>query len=68
MVLVEGVAVLSWVSLAAIVGGWFGMDEKAADLGAIEFEGVLEFGDDLVDAGHGEIVGEGAVTVDLDAL
>ena len=44
------------------------MDEEAADFGAIEFEGVFEFGDDLVDAGHGEIVGEGAVAVDLDAL
>ena len=44
------------------------MDEEAADFGAIEFEGVFEFGDDLVDTGHGEIVGEGAVAVDLDAI
>ena len=44
------------------------MDEEATDLGAIEFEGVFEFGDDLVDAGHGEIVGEGAVAIDLDAF
>ena len=62
--MVEGVA--GW--LAAVVGGGFGMDEKAADFGAVEFEGVFEFGDDLVDTGHGEIVGEGAVAVDLDAL
>ncbi len=54
--------------LTAVVGGGFGVDEEAADLGGIEFEGVLEFGDDLVDAGHGEIVGQGAVAVDLDAV
>jgi len=64
IVLVEGVA--GW--LAAVVGGGFGMDEEAADLGAVEFEGVFEFGDDLVDTGHGEIVGEGAVAVDVDAI
>jgi len=44
------------------------VDEEAADLGVVEFEGVFEFGDDLVDAGHGEIVGEGAVATDLDAI
>ena len=44
------------------------MDEEAADLGVVQFEGVFEFGDDLVDTGHGEIVGEGAVAVDLDAI
>jgi hypothetical protein len=62
--LVEGLA--GW--LAAVVGGGFGVDEKAADFGAIEFEGVFELGNDLVDAGHGEIVGKGAVTIDLDAV
>ena len=44
------------------------MDEEAGDLGAVEFEGVFEGGDDLVDSGHGEVVGEGAVAVDLDAV
>ena len=44
------------------------MDEEAADLRCIEFEGALEGGDDLVDTGHGEVVGEGAVAVDLDAV
>src|ERR1700733_1545909 len=54
--------------LAAGVGGGLGVDEEGGDLGAVEFEGVLQRGDDLVDAGHGEIVGQGAVTVDLDAV
>ena len=44
------------------------MDEEARDLGAIEFEIVFECGDDLVDLRHREIVGEGAVAVDLDAV
>ena len=44
------------------------MDEEAADLGGVEFEGAFEGGDDLVDAGHGEVVGQGAVAVDLDAV
>ena len=44
------------------------MDEKTADFGGVELEGVFEGGDDLVDAGHGEIVGESAVAVDLDAV
>ena len=56
------------VELAAIVGGGFGVDQKPADFGAVEFERVFEFGDDLVDAGHGEIVGEGAVAVDVDTV
>ena len=54
--------------LAAVVGGGFGVDEKAADFGAIEFEGVFELGNDLVDSRHGEIVGKGAVAVDLNAV
>lgn len=54
--------------LAAIVGGRFGVDEEAADLGFVEFEGVLEGGNDLVDAGHGKVVGQRAVAVDLDAV
>jgi hypothetical protein len=54
--------------LAAIVGGGFGVDQEAADLGGVEFEGAFEGGDDLVDLGHGEVVGQGAVTVDLDAV
>ena len=44
------------------------MDEEAGDFGAVEFEGVFEGGDDLVDLRHGEVVGEGAVAVDLDAV
>ncbi len=52
-------------SLAAVVGGGFGMDEEAADLGGLEFKSAFEGGDDLVDLGHGEVVGEGAVAVDL---
>ena len=44
------------------------MDEEAGDFGAVEFEGVFEGGDDLVDPRHGEVVGEGAVAVDLDAV
>ena len=44
------------------------MNEEAADLGGVEFEGVFERGDDLVDPGHGEVVGQGAVAVDLDAV
>jgi len=60
---------MRWRSqLAAVVGGGFGVDEEAADFGAVELEGVFEFGDDLVYAGHGEVVGEGAVAVDLDAI
>jgi len=60
------VGVAGW--LTAVVGGGVGMDEKAADLGAIDLEGVFEFGDDLVDAGHWEIVGKGAVAIDMDAV
>ncbi len=44
------------------------MDEEAADFGVVELEGVFESGDDLVDLGHGEVVGQGAVAVDLDAV
>ena len=39
------------VSLAAIVGGGFGVDEESADLGVFEFEGAFEGGDDGVDFG-----------------
>ncbi len=46
-----------WIESAAVVGGGLGVDEEAGDLGAVEFEGVFEGGDDLVDSGHGEIVG-----------
>jgi hypothetical protein len=42
---------------AAVVGGGFGVDEEAADLGGVEFEGAFEGGDDLVDAGHGRSSG-----------
>ena len=44
------------------------MDEETADFGGVKLEGVFEGGDDLVNAGHGKIVGESAVTVDLDAV
>ena len=44
------------------------MNKEAADFGAVEFECVFECGDDLVDAGHGEIVGQCAVAVDLDPV
>jgi hypothetical protein len=54
--------------LAAVVGGGFGVDEETADFGAVEFEGAFEGGDDVVNLGHGEVVGEGAVAVDLDAV
>ena len=54
--------------LTAVVGGGLGVDEEAGDFGAVDFEGVFEGGDDLVDARHGEVVGEGAMTVDLDAV
>ena len=47
--------------LAAVVGSGFGVDEEAADFGAFGFEGVFELGDDGVDLGHGEVVGQGAV-------
>ena len=53
---------------AAVVGGGLGVDEEAGDFGAVDFEGVFEGGDGLVDTRHGEIVGESAVTVDLDAV
>ena len=43
--------------LAAVVGGGFGVDEEAAYFGVFEFEGAFEGGDDVVDFGHGEIVG-----------
>ena len=46
---------------AAVVGGGFGVDEQAVDLGRDEFEGALQRGDDGVDAGHGQVVGQGAV-------
>jgi hypothetical protein len=46
-----------------------GVDEEAADSrGQSRSLKAFQFGDGLVDAGHGEIVGEGAVAVDLDAL
>ena len=44
------------------------MDEEAGDFGGVEFEGGLEGSDDGVDLGHGEVVGQGAVAVDLDAV
>ena len=44
------------------------MDQEAVDLWAIEFEGVFERGDDLVNSRHGQIVRQGAVAVDLDAV
>ena len=53
---------------AAVVGGWFGVNEEAGYFGGVLFEGGLEGGDDGVDMGHGEVVGEGAVAVDLDAV
>ena len=53
---------------AAVVRGGFGMDEETADFGSIEFEGVFEGGDDLVNARHWEGVGQGAVAVDLDTV
>src|SRR5277367_2490781 len=56
------------LGLAAIVGGGFGVDEEAVDLRAVELEGVFELGDDLVDAGHGEIVRQSAMAVDLDTV
>jgi hypothetical protein len=54
--------------LAAIVGGGFGMDEEAGDFGGVYFERALQGRDDGMDLGHGEVVGEGAVAVDLDAV
>ena len=54
--------------LSPVVGGGFGVDEEARDLGGVEFEGALERGDDGVDARHGQIVGQGAVAADLDAV
>ena len=44
------------------------MDEEAGDFWRVELEGVFEGGDDLVNAGHGEVVGESAVAVDLNAV
>ena len=44
------------------------MDEEAGDFGGLQFEGVFEGGDYGVDPGHGEVVGQGAVAVDLDAV
>ena len=44
------------------------MDEKAADFGGVEFESILKSGNDLVDAGHGKVIRQGAVAVDLDAI
>ena len=55
-------------SSAAVVGGGFRVDEEAADFRGCELIGVFEGGDDLVDAGHGELVRQGAVTVHLDAV
>ena len=54
-------------ALAAVVGGGFGVDEDAGYLGVVEAEFAFEVGDDFVHAGHRELVGEGAVAVDLDA-
>jgi len=56
------------LGLAAVVGGGFGVDEEAADLRGVELEGVLEGGDDGVNAGHGEVVWEGAVAAHLEAV
>ena len=53
---------------AAVVGGGFGVDQEAVDFGGIELECAFEGGDDRVDAGHGEVVGEGAVAGDLDVV
>ncbi len=53
---------------AAVVGGGFGVDEEADDFGGVGFEGGFEGGDGGVDVGHGEVVGQGAVAGDLDAL
>jgi len=44
------------------------VDEEAADFRAVEFEGVFERGDDLVDLRHRQVVGQSAVAVDLDAI
>jgi len=38
------------VVLAAVVGGRLGVDEETGDFGTVDFEGVFEGGDDLVDA------------------
>jgi len=53
---------------AAVVGGGFGVDEEAGDFGGVEFEGAFERGDDGVDVGHWEVVGQGAVAVDLNSV
>ena len=37
------------IESAAVVGGGLGVDEEAGDFGAVDFEGVFEGGDDLVD-------------------
>ena len=57
---------MSGLGLAAVVGGGFGVDEEAGDLGGFALELAFELGDELVDARHGEVVGEGAVAGDLD--
>ena len=38
-----------WLISAAVVGGGFGVNEEAADLGTVDFERVFERRDDLVD-------------------
>ena len=50
--------------LAAVVGGWFGVDEDAADQGVGGAEIAFELRDDGVDAFHGQVVGQGAVAAD----
>ena len=44
------------------------MDQDAADRGVGGAEVAFQFGDDGVDALHGEVVGEGAVAADVDAV
>ena len=50
---------------AAVVGGGFGVDQDAADVGVLQPEFAFEVSDDLVNASHGELVRQGAVAVDL---
>src|SRR6185437_7728395 len=53
---------------AAGIGGRFGMNQQAADLGSVEFEGAFQCGDDGMDLSHGQIVRQGAVAAYLDAI
>src|SRR6185437_5983456 len=50
------------------IGGRFGMNQQAADLGSVEFEGAFQCGDDGMDLSHGQIIGQGAVAAYLDAI